>query len=88
MACEPNTLLDSARCFQCLSQKELQQVVTYLLCQILSNGSSGSAGLSGAGSPEGVVTANPGTTYVNTTDESFWVKKTGTGNTGWIKLIA
>ena len=45
------------------------------------------SGLAGAGSPEGVVTANPGRTYLNTTDEGFWVKKTGTGNTGWINLI-
>lgn len=44
--------------------------------------------LAGAGSPEGVVSANPGVTYLNTTNESFWVKKTGTGNTGWIALIS
>jgi hypothetical protein len=42
MACDPNQLLLNARCFQCLSQKELQMVVTYLLCQI-SIGSGGSA---------------------------------------------
>lgn len=49
---------------------------------------SGSGGLSGAGSPEGVKTANPGTTYYNTTDSSFWVKDSGVGtNTGWIPLI-
>lgn len=39
------------------------------------------------GDPEGVVTGNPGQTYLNTTDDSFWIKKTGTGNTGWIELI-
>lgn len=52
MACDPNTLLDSARCFQCLSHKELQQVVTYLLCQI-SGGSGVNIGAisSGHGSP-------------------------------------
>lgn len=46
-----------------------------------------STGLSGSGSPEGAVTASPGATYLRTSDESFWVKKTGTGNTGWIQLI-
>ena len=45
---------------------------------------SGGGGAAGAGSPEGVVTASPGQTYLNTTDESVWWKKTGTGNTGWI----
>lgn len=49
---------------------------------------AGAGGLSGAGSPEGAVIASPGVTYLNTTDDSFWVKKTGTGNTGWINLIA
>lgn len=44
--------------------------------------------LSGAGSPEGVVTASPGQTYLNTTaPEELWIKKTGTGNTGWLLLV-
>lgn len=41
----------------------------------------------GAGSPEGVVTAPPGSTYRNTSGgavTSFYVKESGTGNTGWI----
>lgn len=42
MACEPNTLLNSAKCFQCLSEQQLQMVITYLLCQI-SSGSGGGA---------------------------------------------
>ena len=42
----------------------------------------------GAGSPEGNMTASPGSTYLNTDDESFWVKKTGTGDIGWIPKIA
>ena len=45
--------------------------------------------LSGTGSPEGVVTATPGSTWLQTdatTDVKGWirwVKATGTGNTGW-----
>lgn len=42
--------------------------------------------LEGAGSPEGVVTASPGTRYVNTSGGSgttFYVKESGTGSTGW-----
>ena len=41
-----------------------------------------------AGSPEGVVTAVPGVTYLNSTADSLWIKKSGTGNTGWLQLIA
>jgi len=40
----------------------------------------------GTGSPEGVVTADPGTYYTDTalTNGAMrWAKKTGTGNTGW-----
>lgn len=45
-------------------------------------------GLSGAGSPEGVITANPGTTYWNTTaPKELWVKDSGTGNTGWELVV-
>lgn len=53
-----------------------------------AGGAGGGAGLIGAGSPEGVQTADPGTTYYNTTDGSFWVKETGAGNTGWAQLLA
>jgi hypothetical protein len=45
-------------------------------------------GLEGVGGPEGVVTANPGTTYFDTTTDSLWYKKTGNGNTGWRQVTA
>jgi len=41
---------------------------------------------SGAGSPEGVVTANVGTIYLRSdggTSTTLYVKTSGTGNTGW-----
>jgi len=42
----------------------------------------------GAGSPEGVVTAAVGSMYTNRAQgvagTTFWVKETGTGNTGWV----
>lgn len=41
---------------------------------------------SGTGSPEGVVSAPPGSTYIQTDGASgseIWDKATGTGNTGW-----
>ena len=40
----------------------------------------------GTGSPEGVVTANVGTEWTDTAGTNGawkWMKKSGTGNTGW-----
>lgn len=48
---------------------------------------SGTTHRSGSGSPEGVYTASPGSTYQRSdggAGTSFYVKETGTGNTGWI----
>lgn len=43
--------------------------------------------ISGSGSPEGVVTATPTKLYMDTagaTGSILYIKKTGTGNTGWV----
>ena len=51
---------------------------------------SGAVHLSGTGTPEGVVTAAPGSTWLqtdSTTDVKGWIrwqKATGTGSTGWV----
>jgi len=45
------------------------------------------APLTGTGSPEGSVTANPGQLYVEDTNE-IYLKVTGTGNTGWLSFRA
>lgn len=52
------------------------------------SGGSGTTGLSGVGSPEGVVTAAVGTTYVRTDTNGLWYKTSGSGNTGWTEGIA
>lgn len=49
---------------------------------------TGGSGFTGVGSPEGVVTATPGTSYLDTAGDSLWYKESGSGNTGWIQLIA
>lgn len=41
MACDPNELVAAAKCFQCLSNQQLQMVITYLLCQISTGSASG-----------------------------------------------
>ena len=43
----------------------------------------------GSGTPQGVVTAPPGSDYRNLTGAAgsiFWIKQTGTGATGWIAI--
>ncbi len=51
-------------------------------------GESVSANHYGSGSPEGVVTASPGHTYVDRTNHIFYIKETGVGtDTGWIQYI-
>lgn len=44
--------------------------------------------IQGSGSPEGVVTAEPATVYWDTAGEALYWKETGSGDTGWIQLIA
>ena len=46
-----------------------------------------SIALTGTGSPEGTVTANIGTSYVDTTSDTVYFKATGTGNTGWVIVL-
>lgn len=56
---------------------------------IVSGSSSGSvSGITGTGSPEGAQTATPGITYYDSSTGQFWVKATGSGNTGWVLLIS
>jgi hypothetical protein len=39
----------------------------------------------GSGTPEAIVTAPPGTIYGDVSGD-LWIKHTGTGNTGWVRL--
>lgn len=42
---------------------------------------------SGSGSPQGVVTATPGSSYLDTTNNTLYYKMSGTGNTGWQAFV-
>ena len=51
--------------------------------QIQMSSSSSTLALLGSGSPEGVVTADPGRFYIDTDTNTLYKKVSGTGNTGW-----
>lgn len=90
MSTETDSLISGAVCInQCIPQGMQLAVLVSLANQILETGGGGGggSGLAGTIDPEGAVTASPGTTYLNRTNESFWVKSTGVGNTGWLQLI-
>ena len=59
----------------------LLQITAQLVCEAADT----AGGLSGTGSPEGVVTGSPGRLYVDVSSNDLWVKVTGTSTTnGWV----
>ena len=49
----------------------------------LSNGVT----ISGGGNPNGAVAANPGSLFLDRVDGVLWLKRSGTGNTGWCSVM-
>ena len=74
-----------ARC--CPAEDGFNVVVEDGVCPEGSSG-NGDCCSAGEGSPEGVVTGNPGKTYLDTLSGGFWCKLSGTGNVGWLQLIS
>lgn len=63
-------------------------VTTAVLQTMIASVTGAATGtLAGSGSPEGVLTGIVGNTYYDTTNDDFYVKKTGSGNTGWKRII-
>lgn len=91
MSALTDQLANDAVCIdKCIPDGEKLAVLIAVFYQLLQNGTGGGGtggGLAGIGSPEGVVTANPGQTYLDTGTGGFWVKFMGAGSTGWLKLI-
>ena len=87
-AVDANTLLDDTKCYACFGMSVADLLKLGLLGRIYSSGAAG-GNLYGFGSPEGVITANTGAGYFDLTNglEGFWMKKSGSGNTGWHQLI-
>lgn len=50
-------------------------------------GGGGGSGLVGTVDPNGNVSADPGTTYANSANATFWVKYSGSGNTNWQQFV-
>jgi len=85
MNCDASTLLAAAidAGYTRMSPGQSDAVEVYLLCS-LSNNSSG--GLSGEGSPVGVLTEANGVTYWDTLNKIFWVAD-DTWPGGWYQLV-
>ncbi len=82
-----NDLMAQVACLKCAVQSGDLPLLILGAVSSITGGGGGGGGLSGSGSPEGVETANPGTTYWDATGKVFWVKDTGAGNTGWYDLV-
>lgn len=83
-------LITDANCLLCLVSPGM---LPYVMIQAIrgisaGGGGTGGAGIVGTGSPEGAETAEPGTIYFDSAGDSLWVKESGSGDTGWIQLIA
>jgi hypothetical protein len=69
------------------TQRVLEVKILNRLNAMSGGGGTGSAGSTGVGSPEGVVTAGAGSAYWDTAAKSWWVKDSGSGNTGWFQVV-
>ncbi len=90
-SCDVGQLLEDGRCFCPVTVDPSEIVELQLLCEIKAastgGGGGGGTGMVGVVDPEGVVTADPGTSYSNRVLKTFWYKETGTGNTGWQQYV-
>jgi hypothetical protein len=74
--------------FFCLDKTTQRAVFLQLLCNLSESGGGGGGGATvGSGSPEGVVTDDPGAFYWDSTNQALYIKNSGTGNTDWRQLI-
>ena len=75
-------------CWICYGLSQAEAAMLVLLNNLSGGGSgTGGAGSVGNGSPEGVVTAEPGTTYYDLVQPALWYKTSGSGNTGWTNTM-
>lgn len=85
--CDVDTLMDDAKCLQCLSDKQLAMLIVQLLCEINDVGVGGGTGgvLCGTEDP----TEDPGVAcaiYYRTDNYAMWKWHDGSGT--WVQFIA
>lgn len=86
-ATDSQSLIEYAKCFNCYGPLSIGQMMELALIDQISQ-NIGATHLIGVPDPEGVVTAYPGASYYATGSQTFWVKVTGDGNTGWQQIVA
>lgn len=97
-ATDPQTLMAWGKCFQCNGEASVADMMELALLDMISQNITGGGGggvtgccSHGTGSPEGVVVADIGAMYADTTDPAnpdFYIKTANDGlNTGWVLVI-
>ena len=88
-ATDPQSLLNTAQCYNCFGPGAWPLIELALLAMIATNGTGGGgtgAFLSGSGSPVGAVTpTSVGQTYLDTTTPGFWAAN-GLTNNSWTQI--
>src|SRR5438477_526896 len=86
---DPDELIAEARCLEsCIPPGMAPYAILAAISGITTGGGgTGGPGVVGAGSPEGVVTAPAGTSYLDTNSNGFYFKASGAGNTGWVLIV-
>ena len=84
--CNPQALVLAGSGFDNLPDHEIKVCIAQLLCNISGAAAVTPQNYVGSGNPNGVVTAIPGSLYMdvsNPLNPVLWMKGSGTGNTGW-----
>jgi len=66
----------------------LLQKIDKMLTELYTGTGGSAAAVATSGSPEGVITANPRALAWDESAGTLYIKRTGTGNTGWAELLA
>lgn len=84
MPSSAETLISAAYAagYDALSTRDLQEALLYAA----QSGGGGGGGLSGSGSPQGVVNGGSGQTYLDTATNNLWISNGG-GLNNWVLII-
>lgn len=91
---DPQVIISESKCLACVIPAGFLPYAILAAVSDISTGGggggsgTGQSGIVGSGSPEGGVTAEPGTIYWDSAGQSLWIKNSGSGNVGWTQLIS